>query len=138
MQDSKEMRAAVTELVRNYVRERKRVDDISNADLGAELGVSSTYIQHITDPIGHPALRVGIELECAIAEKAYGGSVDLLRRSALHVYGGRRHILAIKGEARELTSEEPGGRAPSSTPPEVSGTAATATSRRRLRRARPR
>lgn len=133
MRDSNDMRAAVTEYTRNYIRERRRAKWTFER-IATELGVSPAYVQHINSPDKHPKLRVGLDMEHTLAELLHGGSVDSLRKAAQHIYGGGRVIVEVDGQPAEITTAERSG-SPSSTPPHLPGSAAGAgTSQRRIKR----
>lgn len=98
-------RAAVTEYMRDFIRaqlRRKR----KPAEIAKQLGITRTYVIQLSEPEKYGAARlIGPEPEFRLAGLLHGGSIDALRKAALHVAAGGITIVEDSGQAVEIASD---------------------------------
>lgn len=87
MSDYTAVQGAVTEYVRDYISALKRRGE-SYEKIGERLGCSHVWVMHLAQPEKYGKRMVGADLEHKLAELLHGGSVDALRRAALHLANG--------------------------------------------------
>jgi hypothetical protein len=85
--DFAKIRVAVTEYVRDYIRNLVR-RDWSYQQIADTLLCSRSYVSQLDAPDKYPNAKVGDEVEYRVAELLHGGSVDALRRAALFMQAG--------------------------------------------------
>ena len=132
--EAERVRIAVTHYARNYINQRW---DEGHGDtfeaIAKDLGCSSAYVQQVSNLARYPKLKLGPDVEFALARRTHDGSVDDLRKAALHIYGGGRYVVEDAGKRLDLTTPS----SPSSAPPQLSSSARGAGgSRRRIKRSR--
>ena len=79
------VRSAVTDYARAFVAARRNATPkVSYAKIAAELDCSDTWVKYLANPKKYGERYVGPEIEHKLAELLHGGSIDGLRRAALH------------------------------------------------------
>lgn len=81
------MQLAVTEYARDYIASLMR-RGWTLQRIGDRLGCSHVWVLHLSQPDKYGTRLVGADLEHRLAHLLHGGSIDALRRAALHLASG--------------------------------------------------
>jgi hypothetical protein len=100
--DFEQVRSAVSDYVRDYIRALRR-RKISYAKIGERLGVSHVWVMQLDKPEEYGRRTVGAEVEHRLADLLHGGSIDALRRAALHLGAGGNVVVEESGEPLEVS-----------------------------------
>jgi hypothetical protein len=87
MSDYAAVRTAVTEYARDYIAALKRRGE-SYAEIGKRLRCSHVWVMQLAQPEKYGDRNAGADVEHRLAELLHGGSIDALRRAALHLAAG--------------------------------------------------
>ena len=109
MNDFARISAAVTEYVRDYIRALRR-RKLSYQKIGQRLQISHVWVMQLDKPQQYGKRNAGPELEYRLAELLHGGSIDALRKAALHLASGGNVVVEHDGMPLELSPSEPNSR----------------------------
>lgn len=87
MSDYAAVQLAVTEYARDYITSLIR-RGLTYQKIGERLGCSHVWVMHLSNPGKYGQRLAGPDLEHNLAQLLHGGSVDALRRAALHLASG--------------------------------------------------
>lgn len=104
--DFERVREAVSDYARDYIRALRHRGN-SFERIGDELQVSHVYVQQLLKTEKYGRRKVGPKLEQRLADLLHGGSVEALRRAALHLASGVIVIVEKSGKPLDLSPDKP-------------------------------